>query len=119
MGSRKESQCWEAGSREKARRWASEVGRQVKFSLPPMRREVSGYRSERDAKTRSRYLAVSTSPHHDRRLSRRKRRKTAIAALTFILRLRHVKQPVFVRRLISFLWRPPDMILWSACGGSW
>lgn len=32
-------------------------------------------------------------------------------ALTFILRLRHVRQPVFVRRLISFLWRPPDSTL--------
>jgi hypothetical protein len=30
------------------------------------------------------------------------------ATLTFILLLRHVRHPVLVRRLISFLWRPPD-----------
>lgn len=41
------------------------------------------------------------------------------SALTFILLLRHVKQPVLVRRLISFLWRPPDRTRGSPCGGSW
>ena len=36
---------------------------------------------------------------------------------TLIRRLRHVKQPVLVLRLISFLCRPPDMILPSGGGG--
>ena len=35
---------------------------------------------------------------------------------TLIRLLRHVRQPVLVRRLISFLCLPPDMILESAGG---
>lgn len=37
---------------------------------------------------------------------------------TLIRRLRHVKQPVLVLRLISFLCRPPDIILPSGGGGN-
>jgi len=36
---------------------------------------------------------------------------------TFIRRLRHVRQPVFVLRFISFLCLPPDIILPPSVGG--
>ena len=36
--------------------------------------------------------------------------------LTLMRRLRHVRQPVFVRRLISFFIRPPDINRPSGAG---
>lgn len=45
-------------------------------------------------------------------------RELYLRKLTLILRLRQVKQPVFVRRLTSFLCLLPDSILFGS-PGSW